>query len=92
MSYQIINTGASLRFISEGGFFFLMKHHIKSIQHIRENMIRINTGCCFHSIYINADQVSEPANGSGEELAATLNQWTTSFLQGYPNPAPGSLE
>lgn len=92
MSYEIINTGASLRFISEEGFFFLMKHHIKSIQHIRENVIRINTGCCIHSIYINADQVSQPATGSAEQLAETLNQWTTSFLQGYPPTIPGSLE
>lgn len=92
MSYQITNTGASLRFISGDGFFFLMKHHIKSIHHIRDSVIRINIGCCMHSIYIDADQVAEPATGSAEQLADTLNQWTTSFLQGYPPTIPGSLE
>lgn len=45
-----------------------------------------------HSIYIDADQVAEPATGSAEQLADTLNQWTTSFLQGYPPTIPGSLE
>lgn len=83
MSYQISDTGASLRFISEAGFFFLMKHHIKSIQYIRENTIRINTGCCMHSIYLDADHVTLPVNDGAEHLVQLLNHWITIFLQGY---------
>jgi hypothetical protein len=86
MSYEITDTGASIRFISEEGFFYLMKHHIKSIQHVRENMVRIDTGCCLHSIFIQAKYVSIPVNFGGEHLAAVLNNWTTSFLKGFATP------
>lgn len=92
MSYQITDIGSSIRFNSEDGFFFLMKHHIKSIRHLRDNMICIDTGCCMHSIYLQADKVSEPSNLGAEQLAARLNNWMTTFLQGYASVETPSNE
>ncbi|MFN4313304.1 MAG: hypothetical protein ACK4E0_03350 [Chitinophagaceae bacterium] len=92
MSYQIFDTGSSIRFISDDGFFFLMKHHIRSIRYVAENMLRIDTGCCMHNIYLQADHVSEPTTFGAEHLAGILNQWVTTFLQGYPDNGPGPIE
>ncbi|TXJ28229.1 MAG: hypothetical protein E6Q24_05465 [Chitinophagaceae bacterium] len=94
MSYQIYDTGSSLRFVNDDGFFYLMKHHISSIRYVPDNMLRIDTGsgCCMHSIYLQADHVIQPANWGAENLANTLNQWMTNFLQGYPNDDPPPLE
>lgn len=80
MSYQIFDTGASMRFVSEEGFFFLMKNHVKSIQYVRDNMIRIDTGCCMHSIFLQAHHVSLPMNDGAEDLIQILNGWITTFL------------
>ncbi|MBN8877065.1 MAG: hypothetical protein J0I32_05920 [Sphingobacteriales bacterium] len=84
MSYQIFDTGSSLRFVNDDGFFYLMKHHIRSIRYVPDNLLRIDTGCCMHSIYIQADHVTQPANWGAEDLASILNNWMTLFLQGYP--------
>ncbi|NCT73992.1 MAG: hypothetical protein GXC78_05635 [Chitinophagaceae bacterium] len=95
MSYQIIDTGASIRFISDDGFFYLMKHQIKSIQTIRENIVRIDTGggCCMHSIFIQVESVISPPISGTEQLMQLLNEWTSDFLQGYPDPPdPGPIE
>lgn len=92
MAYNIQNTGASLRFTSDDGFFFLMKNDIKAIKYVREDMIKIDTGCCFNSIFIYQRQVSSPASTNAIGLANILNQWVTSFLQGYPDPHEGSHE
>lgn len=93
MSYEIIDTGASIRFIGDEGFFYLMKHQIKSIQQVRDNMIRIDTGCCFHSVFIQAHHVTHPETYGAEHLAQLLNAWTSEFLQGYPSPPdPGPSE
>lgn len=86
MSYNIEDTGASLRFTSDDGFFFLMKNDIKAIRFVRDGMIKIDTGCCFNSIFIYQHQVSSPASGNALDLATILNQWVTVFLQGYPDP------
>ncbi len=86
MSYQITDTGASIRFANPDGFFYLLKHHIKGIRMVNYNMIRIDTGCCLHSIFIDASQVETPLNTGGEDLAGTLNDWLTTFLKGYPDP------
>lgn len=88
MSYQINDTGASLRFTSGDGFFFLMKHHIKAIRYVRDNMIKVDTGCCFGSLFIHANQVTVPVNTGADNLAQILNGWITNFLQGYPDPGP----
>ena len=85
---DIQDTGASLRFISDGGFFFLMKNDIKAIRFVRDNMIKIDTSCCFNSIFIYQHQVSSPFAFDALELATILNGWVTSFLQGYPDPPP----
>lgn len=85
MSYQIIDTGASLRFVHEAGYFYIMKHHIKGIRQLRDDIIRIDTGCCLHSVFIHSDQVSEPVHADTQSLASILNTWITSFLQGYPD-------
>ncbi|OJW31529.1 MAG: hypothetical protein BGO54_13790 [Sphingobacteriales bacterium 46-32] len=88
MSYQINDTGASLRFTSGDGFFFVMKHHIKAIRYVRDDMIKVDTGCCFDSLFIHASQVTIPDNTGANNLADILNGWTTQFLQGYPEPGP----
>ena len=88
MSYNIQNTGASLRFTSDDGFFFLMKNDIKAIKYVREDMIKIDTGCCFNSIFIYQRQVSSPYAPDALSLATILNGWVTTFLQGYPDPPP----
>lgn len=88
MSYIIQNTGASLRFTSDDGFFFLMKNHIKAIQYVRDDMIKIDTSSCFNSIFIYKSQVSSPVAVTALELSTILNDWVTEFLKGYPN-TPG---
>ncbi len=88
MSYNIQNTGASLRFTSDDGFFFLMKNDIRAIRHVREGMIKIDTGCCFNSIFIYQHNVLSPYSDDALHLATILNQWVTEFLQGYPDPPP----
>lgn len=90
MSYNIQNTGASLRFTSDDGFFFLMKNDIRSIRFVRDDMIKIDTGCCFNSIFIYQHQVSSPCTADALQLASILNYWVTTFLQGYPEP--GAVE
>jgi hypothetical protein len=92
MSYQIYDTGSSIRFVSDDGFFFLMKHHIKSIRYVQDNILRIDTGCCMQSIYLQADHVSDPGDGGAENLANILNQWMTNFLQGYPSVVEPPME
>lgn len=92
MGYELFNTGASIRFVSDDGFFFLMKHHIKSIRYVRDNMIRIDTGCCMHSLYLQAHQVVYPGHDGAENLAMILNGWITGFLQHPPAPDPGQVE
>ncbi len=88
MSYNIQNLGASLYFTSTSndGFFLLMKSDIKAIRFVRDDMIKIDTGCCFNSIFIYQHQVLSPFAMNALELTAILNQWLTTFLQGYPNP------
>ena len=93
MSYNIEDTGASLRFTSDDGFFFLMKNDIKAIRFVRDDMIKIDTGSCFNSIFIYKSQVSAPSAVDALGLATILNEWVTSFLQGYPDPPPpGPIE
>lgn len=89
MSYIIADTGASLRFTSNDGFFYLMKHDIKNISPVRDDLLKIDTGCCFNSIFIYASQVTQPFHMDGPHLVHILNTWITTFLQGFP-PPPGS--
>lgn len=83
MSYYIEDTGASLRFTSEDGFFFLMKKDINAIRFVRDGLIMVDTGCCFNNIFIYVHQVSSPLADDAEELANTLNSW-----MGLPSEFP----
>jgi hypothetical protein len=93
MSYIIEDTGASIRFTGSDGFFFLMKTDIKSIRSIRDDMIKIDTGCCFTSIFIYPSSVTAPAASSALHLADILNNWITVFLNGFQDSdSPGEGE
>lgn len=93
MSYIIQDTGASIRFTSSDGFFFLMKTDIKAIRFVRDDMIKIDTGCCFNSIFIYQSSVTVPVASSGLQLAGILNDWITVFLNGFQDTDyPGEAE
>ncbi len=88
MTYYISRTGASLRFATDGGSMFLMISEIKSIRGMGDNLIKIETGCCFSSIFINTYDVAYPPSHETQSVVATLNQWITNFLTANPNPEP----
>ncbi len=81
MSYQITDTGASIRFVNDDGFFYLMKHDIKSISAIRDELLKIETGGCLHNLFINVGHVTEPAHTGPDNLANIMNLWITEFMR-----------
>lgn len=73
MSYQIINNGASIKFISEAGQFLLPKEIVKQVAMVRDDIIKIVTGDCSGSIFIHHRDVSVPATGNTFLLFDELN-------------------
>jgi hypothetical protein len=92
MSYQIINTGSSLRFTSDDGFFFLLKHDIKAIKYVSDDLIKIETGFCCNGIFIYQSSVSIPFANNATELTAILSGWLKEFSKDSHSPIPDITE
>ncbi|MEO7982935.1 MAG: hypothetical protein ABI688_02525 [Bacteroidota bacterium] len=87
MSYQIYDTGTSIRFVRDGKESFVIKNTVTKISVIRENVIKIGTGSCLSSIYIRYQEVSIPFTFSVLELVNYLNTWITNANNSPEGPS-----
>jgi hypothetical protein len=85
MSYQIYDNNASIRFVNNGQTLFVMKSSIKAITQVREDMIKIDTGNCFGSIYFRHQDVSEPLTFMPIQLLTYLRYWVSNLQPPGPN-------
>jgi hypothetical protein len=88
MGYEIYDTGASIRFVKDGKESFVIKNTVTKISVIREEVIKIGTGSCLSSIYIQYKDVSVPFTFSVIELVNYFNTWITNAN----NPSEGPAE
>lgn len=75
MNYQFIDNSSGIIIQSDFGSMLLLKHGIKDINVFDNNKIKITTGCCFCSLYINHGSVSIPYTTDPAALVAILNSW-----------------
>lgn len=86
MSYQIFNSGASIRFTHPDGQVLILKQCIRQIAVIGDGIIKIDTGQMFRTIFFRHENVSVPVSGSADALATVLNNWITDCLCTPPTP------
>jgi hypothetical protein len=80
MSYQIFNSGASIRFTDPDGEVMIYKQTIRQIAVIGDGIIKIDTGEKFRTIFFRHENVSVPVSGSAVALTSVLNNWLTDCL------------
>jgi hypothetical protein len=61
MATQIIDNGATIQIVNDGNVVLVTKHQIKTIDTIRNNIVRLDFGGGpLHNIFLRADEVNSP--------------------------------
>lgn len=79
MAIEIINDGASLRIVNKGSIILINKLHIKSIETVRNDVVRLDIGDgTLKNVYIKFAEVAAPA---GLTNAAQLRDAINAMLK-----------
>ncbi len=90
MPYQILDDGASIRFVSGTGEQLIMKKDIREASVVREDLIEIKTGPPLQSIFFRHRDVTSPATVSAPVLREAINAMITNCICcGGGGPIPG---
>ncbi len=71
---EIIDNGASLKIITDGGARLILKQHIHEISVLRSSVLKLDVGNPLQNIYIEHSEVTNPRKNNAEELRDTLNE------------------
>ena len=80
MTFQIFDTGASIKILSDWDIKMVMKSAIISVSVIKGDIIKIETANPLEAIYIRHRDVSIPATASPIILRDTLNTMVSNCL------------
>jgi hypothetical protein len=76
MAFQIFNDGAVIRIENGTKILLVSKEQVKTIDTIQNNVVRIDIGeGPLKNIFINYQDVTNPAVGSANELRDLIKQW-----------------
>jgi len=76
MAFQIFNDGAVIRIENGTKILLVSKEQVKTIDTIQDNIVRIDIGeGPLKNIFINYQDVTNPALGSANELRDLIKQW-----------------
>jgi hypothetical protein len=79
MAFQIFNDGAVIRIENGLKILLVSKEQVKTIDTIQNNVVRIDIGeGPLKNIFINYQDVTNPAVGSANELRDLIKQWMVS--------------
>src|SRR5215218_8594220 len=79
MDFQIFNDGAVIRIENGTKTLLVAKEQVKTIDTIQNNVVRIDIGeGPLKNIFINYQDVTNPAVGSANELRDLIKQWMVS--------------
>lgn len=80
---QIINNGASLKIIGDGGTRFVMKSQIREIDVVRDTIIRIDIGeGALYNIFVDQSIVTNPVSTGVEDLRDKILEMLQSGVTG----------
>lgn len=85
MSYQILNNGASIKFVHETGEFLFMKNAIYDIALVREGTIKISSGDCSSGFYFRHQDVTDPITGNAIQLVDLIGTMLNPYIEEPPN-------
>src|SRR6266700_4012410 len=89
---KIIDDGSCIRIEQESAVLVIAKAHIKTIDILHENIVRIDIGeGVLKSIYANYRDVTDPTVGSAAELRDSIKAMIASIITGTGGTEPEQL-
>ena len=85
MSYLIYDNDVSIGFNNEGNHFLLLKHAIKEISVIRNEIISISADNCSGGISFRYSDVVDPVTVDISDLVNTINTMIVGYVEPPPN-------
>lgn len=73
MGYQIIDNGATIRFVGDFAEMLVLKRAIQEVSVVREDMLAIKMSSPAGAIYFRKRDVTDPSTGSALDLRDAIN-------------------
>jgi hypothetical protein len=73
MAYQILDAGVSIHFVWDLGELLVMKHDVKQVAVLRDDMLEIKVSGATRAIFFRYSDVTAPATDSAASLRDAIN-------------------
>lgn len=78
--YKLIDDGASLRVEFGVKVKRILKHHIRGVDAVAVDIVKIDVGDPLRNHYLRKSEVQEPSVDSAEDLCAAINEMITNCV------------